>query len=975
MARRIRPVDGLLADLRGDGERDAGEFTLDPRQAAEKLRQFQLADPYHYVLLLAEAAFVAGCTFLIIRVSSREVTLEYDAPPADLENLFALIFTTRQRPDLKALGLGLNAALRLSPQSLTVECGSQRLHVEPQGTRVEARTALQTWRIALRHRVGWRLFKKVLHLSESQPEAEILRTFCRWAPASVQVNGADLRLPETGQALMKVRITGTPVTPLPWKPSSESLELKTSSAWEAVFVASQGDPQKSEVDLVINGVWAGRRPLPNPHLLLQGAVSCPALERNLSRTDVVDTPECQRLLRQLKLQARDIFTGLLRTFQESFPPKLRPWLLQLLKDLVRAKDYDGEWSDEPRGALIDIPFLYAHDGRTLPCRSLLEQYRSRGSLLFTHRQFSTAGLEGLLVVMAGPSDEAALRRVFTRWEDAEQLFRQQAQLEEERAAFLARPVGPAVLADDLAASVPTPHGELGLGILPGQPWCLLLGREGRLLGDWKGPRIQLPAGVLGLAYHEELTPGPGWSSAAPSPARTALLVEAQAALPALYSELVRAPVDPKVVEEHLTNLLDYLARSGKTWPLPLPAEVLEHRWLPEVRGQRLALAELQPPVAFLLDRPLEGISRLPRPTLLLTPAQLRVLRTLMGKRAWHEAGAGAPEPPLQAPLVLTVEPFLTELSLPNGGSLRLLGQGRGLEVMVLNRGQLTQRKSLGLPIPRCEARWEGELPANWKAVLTQKLQRMVLELARRVAGKRSQLKGKGFEPYLLDFLPWVLSEPHRDRARLTELAILPGAGGQRYTLDELEKSGPVQVAEQDPGPCETLVLVAPRGTEWLLKVTEGRAVWLEPAPQAPESPRPDVASQAPPSPPPEPPADQETTSAAWRRREEPSDEAARRLLRALRGLLDDLEPRQACRELQERLYVGQGVGLVTWEGGEVRVNLDHPWVRRLVLDPEPPMARLALVLSASFSVFNRALAEVADHEERRFHRSLLGVLA
>ncbi len=637
MARKKRPLDGLLAGLRGEGERVAGEFTLDPRQAAEKLRQFQLENPYHYVLLLAEAAFLAGCTRLTAEVSAREVTLAYDGPPADLEHLFALIFTTRQRPDLKALGLGLNAALRLSPQSLTVDCGGRRLHVEPHGTRVETNACSDGWRITLRHRFGWQLLKKVLR-RESQPEEEILRRFCGWAPVRVELNGAPLRLRPTEGALVKARVSGRPVTPLPWEAREGGLELKTSEAYEAVFIAREGDPRQSAVDLIVNGVWAGRRPLPNPHLLLEGAVSCPALESNLSRTDVVDTPECQRLLRQLKLQARAILTGLLRGFRDGFPPQLRPWLVQLLKDLVRA-NHEGSWDAEPRGALIDVPCLYAHDGGTLTCRPLLEQYRARGTLLFTQRPIPAKPLEGLLVVMAGPSDEAALRRVFPRWEEAEPLLTQRTNLERERAAFLARPLGPAGLEDDLLASVPTPHGELGLARVPGQPWCLRLGREGRLLGDWKGPRIQLPAGVVGLAYHDELTPGPGWDSAAPCPARAALLVEAQAALPALYTELVRKPADPRVVEDHLTNLLDYLARLGPAWPLPLPVEVLEHRWLPEVRGQLLALAELQAPVAYVLDRPLEGLPRLPRPTVLLTSAQLRGLRTLMGKGAWREATA------------------------------------------------------------------------------------------------------------------------------------------------------------------------------------------------------------------------------------------------------------------------------------------------------------------------------------------------
>jgi hypothetical protein len=95
----------------------------------------------------------------------------------------------------------------------------------------------------------------------------------------------------------------------------------------------------------------------------------------------------------------------------------------------------------------------------------------------------------------------------------------------------------------------------------------------------------------------------------------------------------------------------------------------------------------------------------------------------------------------------------------------------------------------------------------------------------------------------------------------------------------------------------------------------------------------------------------------------------------LRELLGELEPGDSCRELRDRLHVGQGSGLAWWEAGEVLINVDHPWVRPLMLHPDPPLGRLALVLSASFSVFNRAHPQVEDREERRFHRSLLERLA
>lgn len=970
MARRIRPVDGLLADLRGEGERSVGEFTLDPRQAAEKLRAFQLPDPHHYVLLLAEAAFLGGATFLQAQVSARDVVLSHDAEPGDLEDLFARIFTTRLRPDLKALGLGLNAALRLAPQSLTAQCGEQRLQVSEAGTRLEpCEPAPVPWRLALRHRLGWQLFKKVLGPSVRRvPEAEALTEFCRWAPVPVEVNGRTLPgLRPAEEALVQARLRSpNPLARLPWQPSPEcavNLELSSPGEWEAVLVGRLGNSQESAIDLIVNGIWAGRRPIPNGHLLLTGVVAYAGLERNLSRTDVVDSPELQRLVRQLKTLARDLLRDSLRQLPEVPVGPLRPELLRLLREQVRARDYDGRWHDDPRGALIDLSLFTTSSGRPATCRQLLDQYRERGTLLTTDSWAGKQALPDVLVVRLDPDKDPVLRRIFPRFEDAGPLFQQQTELNAERASFLARPPGPTALEESVQARLLFPRGELGLAD-PGQPWRLQLGREGRLLGEWSGPRVQLPAGVVGLAYHDGLTPGPGWLSAASCPARAAVLTEVQAALPALYERLLGSALDPQLMAEHLTNLLDYLARSGKSWPLALPEAVLNYPWLPQVNGPPVALAALDPPIRYVLEPP---AGRRPRGTLLLTPSLLRVLRTLMGKRAWKEATEPEAAPPAPRPAFGSEPAVITELTLQGipAVHLRLLAEGRGLAVILREQGEPDEVRQLDLPIPRVEAVTE---PADWiwlEKQLRTRLHRLVLELARRVAGRRSLLKGRTaqMEPYLLELLPWALTQPDPDRPKLMELAILPGSGGQRRTLDELEMwlvdRGFVRCAESDPGPTEDLVLIAPPEAAWVLGLTDGRALWSEAGPVPAPAPQEEPPAALPPAP----------------RREEPRDPSARRLLARLRELLAQLEPGPSCRELGERLQVGKGVGLVHWEGGDVLVNLDHPWVRPLVLAPEAPVERLALVLSASFSVLNRALPQVADDEERRFHRSLLERLA
>ena len=201
----------LLDQLQAEGElAGRGGFSIDADKAREKLRQYQLAQPHRYVLLLVEAAVLAGASQLRFRIDSDDVELRLsDASfSADaLENLYSALFTaprpeatTTERTRWRAsqqLALAVNAAMALNPRWLRIESvgrngrgacldlrGDRKDVLEPlvdrpQGTLIHVKE---------RFRPGL-LVEFLATLRGREPvEAALLREHCRWSPTPVWLN-------------------------------------------------------------------------------------------------------------------------------------------------------------------------------------------------------------------------------------------------------------------------------------------------------------------------------------------------------------------------------------------------------------------------------------------------------------------------------------------------------------------------------------------------------------------------------------------------------------------------------------------------------------------------------------------------------------------------------------------------------------------------------------------------------------------
>lgn len=126
-------ASSLIAALADAGEHvDDGSFTLDPQQARAKLREFQLAEPLSYVLLLVEAATLASDrphvsfrlgTTTVVQFAG--VQLRDD----DLRDPLAAVFTRssgdaeqlRRIRVTQLLGLAANAALAAGAERVEVD--------------------------------------------------------------------------------------------------------------------------------------------------------------------------------------------------------------------------------------------------------------------------------------------------------------------------------------------------------------------------------------------------------------------------------------------------------------------------------------------------------------------------------------------------------------------------------------------------------------------------------------------------------------------------------------------------------------------------------------------------------------------------------------------------------------------------------------------------------------------------------------
>lgn len=348
MAGSHRELENLLEGLRSEGTFvSQGNFTLDLVRAREKLKKFQLLDPYHYVLPLVSAAVLGGASTLQCRVGSSRFSMEFNgAPftPEELEGMFsALLISTSVigRRRVAELAVGINAALALSPRQIVLESlDEERLVLAtftPRKQKVEVSQAPEgstPWtRISVQHAGIRALWRKT---QRDAPEVQALHARCRLSRLELSLN--DVPLPSTVGWESQPCLVASYLRAGEHRPGCEAtlgkLKARASqldaTAGPYAAVLSLGGDAPQEVVFVHHGL-SFRRPDLSLGPGTRAVVWAPELKRDLSQTQIIADENFELILEQLRLK---VFS-----------------MLSLLEGKLSQL---SEWSDSERLEALDL---------------------------------------------------------------------------------------------------------------------------------------------------------------------------------------------------------------------------------------------------------------------------------------------------------------------------------------------------------------------------------------------------------------------------------------------------------------------------------------------------------------------------------------------------------------------------------------------------------------------------------------------
>jgi hypothetical protein len=864
----------LLQELRASGQVDSqGRFTLDVAKAREKMKKYQLADPYHYVLAVVRAAVAAGAHRVVVRCDANDCHLLWEGPGLEaalLEQLFSALFLPRDESlePLRELAIAANAALGLDPAWVRVETwtgqGGARLELWPSGQKFEP-LSLQSESprptgvaIHVRERHALRVLKKILAGWWSMPEAAALQRCCRLAPIPVEVNGrlvngeADL-----GPCLLTRRFR------------QEGVEALVGLPLEA--------PDISHLDIVLHGVTLSRKAVKLGTVPeVAGVVWAGHLTRNLSSSDVVEDAHYARLLTLVRAFCRELVAELARTCgPDEMPPARRRAVLGTLhRAMARGLQHSPGWRrwKEYKQALLEAPAFRQPDGRPLTLRALMEEYDRLGFLPVCRSPWAHPLPDGTRVVLLedDPGVEQVLQKVFPRLREMDDHFRKVAR-------YLARMEGwkrlaprrPCLELGGYLARVELSNlpGEAALPATPGlgeSAGHLMLLKSFRPLGSIAMDRPGWPW-VWGIVNHDGLEVDLDWKPL-PGPALEEAVAAVEEAVPRLFSRLAAAlpPDEPARgwARFCLRAYLRYLVLQGVSYQGPdsLPEALAQAPLYDALGGRPVTLAEVarkvesQGQVAWAeRARGHRQDLDLGRLVLLLEPADLEGLQGYFGADRLHDAGAelsrlSGRQAFLRRP-VRTLQAAAEAVgALEFSGPQGLRGQvalpwhpeGQGISLVILQEGRELARRTLFPDMPGLAAVVEAPgltATPDWSDVLEdQAYYGMVEEV--RTAARRLPLALAGLDPlpevaleHIWRHLAWE-SGPGCDgftqrldpiRRQLLELAVFPRAEGVRACLkeilDEVNRRGHVGFVEEP-------VEAADTGGELLLLVPGRRAPLL-----------------------------------------------------------------------------------------------------------------------------------------------------
>lgn len=196
-------LDSLLQELASEGTRESsGTFGIDDSRARELLAQFQLVDPYLYIVELLQAAHLMGASQIDVRCDADELWFEWDGESWTHDELSELGVTalragTHERA-LWHIAVAASALRKTQPRTLRLT--SQGAHggfvvdllagddAGAQELSAEATTVRHQFYVRERFRME-HVVEFVEKFKLPLPEVRLLRKHARFSDVPILVNG------------------------------------------------------------------------------------------------------------------------------------------------------------------------------------------------------------------------------------------------------------------------------------------------------------------------------------------------------------------------------------------------------------------------------------------------------------------------------------------------------------------------------------------------------------------------------------------------------------------------------------------------------------------------------------------------------------------------------------------------------------------------------------------------------------------
>ncbi|PRP93025.1 hypothetical protein ENSA5_45860 [Enhygromyxa salina] len=448
----------LIAGLEFDTQFDsAGSFSLDRDKAREKMRQFQLADPHRYVLLLVEAASLSGATTIVFDIDSDDMRMRFDAALsyADLDELYTSLFVDRSTVEIRArreLALACNAVMALNPRWARIEsfargedgqlhgvAATLRPEADDEITRLEQPTAsppqgmADAWTtIHVKDRFRPGLLVRFIHdVRGSIPEEVLIRERCAWASLSITLDEAEVS-------------RGLPLAPV----AGVRFETEHLRGVAGIEV-DDGRRDRSAMVLVSNGVEIATHELVDSVQGLWFWVDSSRFRKDVSQGDIVRSDPAYEDTLEAVGRARDkVLERLVEQWAAGeFSEHGRPTADEVF-DLLRGcfiRWADASWlgaNAGPLGRVGALPLWRTVDGQWLSPRALAEQADPERGIMYSRRDFDGVvplGWGPVIHVVDGLAELEAIRHVYPGAKDVSATLEREVPWELARRAWRARP--------------------------------------------------------------------------------------------------------------------------------------------------------------------------------------------------------------------------------------------------------------------------------------------------------------------------------------------------------------------------------------------------------------------------------------------------------------------------------------------------------------------------------------------------------